>query len=483
MNILIACSEAVPYAKTGGLADVTGALVREFRTRKHKASLILPLYASVREKFSLQKTGKTIRVPMGNFSLEGAIYTTGKSKVPEAYFIECNQLFDRPELYGTAYGEYGDNAVRFIFFCRAVFETCIALDIRPDIIHCNDWQTGLIPLYLRSLYAHHRQFSSTATLFTVHNLGYQGNFEAANLAFTGLGWDYFVPERLEFYGTLSLMKAGLLYADLLNTVSETYSREILGPEHGSSMDGLLLKRRQDLFGVINGIDDQEWDPQQDALLPSPYSVKDLKGKAVCRERLIGLVGFKNRRAPIVSIVSRLSFQKGLDIVIQAVDELVRLGANLLVLGRGEEIYQSALAAKAEEHRGKVYLKIGFEEAFAHLIYAGSDFFLMPSRYEPCGIGQLIAMKYGTIPIVRKTGGLADTVDDYDHLAGRGTGFLFEEYASRALLEASKRAFCVYADKKRMQELIRRAMEENFSWEKAAEAYLDLYRRAGEKRPA
>lgn len=481
MNILIACSEAVPYAKTGGLADVTGALVREFRKRKHKASLILPLYASIRGKFSLQKTGKTIRVPMGSFALEGHIYTAGKGNVPEAYFIECNQLFDRPELYGTADGEYGDNAVRFIFFSRAVLEACIALDIHPDIIHCNDWQTGLIPLYVKSLYSHHRQFSRTATLFTVHNLGYQGNYEAANVAFTGLGWDHFVPERLEFYGTLSLMKAGLLYSDLLNTVSETYSREILDPEHGCSMDGLLLKRAQDLFGIINGIDNQEWDPQQDTFLPSTYSAEDLKGKTVCRERLIKLAGFKNGKAPVVGIVSRLSFQKGLDIVLQAIDEMVRLGANLLVLGKGEELYQSALTAKAEEHKGKVYLHIGFEEPFAHLIYAGSDFFLMPSRYEPCGIGQLIAMKYGAIPIARKTGGLADTINDYDHLAGRGTGFLFEEYASRALIEAVKRAFCVYADRNKMQGLIRQAMEKTFSWERAAAGYLDLYRKAGEKR--
>lgn len=479
MNILIACSEAVPYVKTGGLADVTGALVREFRRRKHKASLILPLYASIRGKFRLHKTGKTIRVPMGNFALDGTIYSSGKGSVPEAYFIECNQLFDRPELYGTAYGDYGDNAVRFIFFSRAVLEACIALDIHPDIIHCNDWQTGLIPLYVKSLYRHHPQFSRTATLFTVHNLGYQGNFEAANLTFTGLGWDYFVPERLEFYGTLSFMKAGLLYADLLNTVSKTYSKEILEPEYGGSMDGLLLKREDDLFGIINGIDEKEWDPQQDIFLPSQYSSKDLQGKTVCREQLIRLAGFKNGEAPIICIVSRLSFQKGLDIVLQAIDELVRLGANLLVLGKGDSLYQTALTAKAEEHKGNVYLQIGFEEPFAHLIYAGSDFFLMPSRYEPCGIGQLIAMKYGTIPIARKTGGLADTIDDYDHLAGRGTGFLFEEYASRALIDAAKRAFCVYADRKKMQELISQAMEKNFSWAKAAAGYIDLYQKAGE----
>ncbi len=481
MNILIACSEAVPYAKTGGLADVTGALVRQFRRKKHKASLMLPLYASVRRNFSLQNTGKTIRVPMGNFALDGTIYSTGKGNTPEAYFIECNQLFDRPELYGTASGEYGDNAVRFIFFCRAVLEACIALDIQPDIIHCNDWQTGLIPLYLKSLYRRHGQFSRTATLFTIHNLAYQGNYDAANMGYAGLGWDYFVPERLEFHGTLSFMKAGLLYADLLNTVSETYSREILEPEQGCGMEGLLLRRRQDLFGIVNGIDDQEWDPQQDAFIPSPYSARDLKGKAVCREQLIKRAGFKNRKAPVVSIVSRLSYQKGLDIFLQSIDELIRLGANILVLGKGEEVYQAALAAKAGEHKSSVSLHIGFEESLAHLIYSGSDFFLMPSRYEPCGIGQLIAMKYATIPIARKTGGLTDTITDYDHLAGRGTGFLFEEYASRALLEAAKRAFCVYGDRKRMQELMRQAMEKTFSWEQAAAGYSGLYRRAVQKR--
>ncbi len=476
----MACSEAVPFAKTGGLADVTGALVREFRNKGHKASLILPLYASVREKFRLKKTGRTIRVAMGSFVFEGAIYTSGAGKAPEAYFIECNQLFDRPELYATASGEYGDNAVRFIFFSRAVLEACIALDISPDIIHCNDWQTGLIPLYVKSLYGHHPKLRRTATLFTVHNLSYQGNYDSANLALTGLGWDYFVPERLEYYGKLSLMKAGLLYADLLNTVSKTYSREILEPEYGDGMEGILQKRKKDLFGIINGIDEQTWNPVQDAFLPSTYSAKDLKGKTACRGQLIRLAGIKNRKAPVVSIVSRLSYQKGLDIILQAVDGLVRIGASIIVLGKGEEQYQSALASKAQEHKGFMFLRIGFEEPLAHLIYAGSDFFLMPSRYEPCGLGQLIAMQYGAVPIARKTGGLADTIKDYDHLGGVGTGFLFEEYSSGALIEAVKRAFCVYSDRARMQELIYQAMQVKFPWDKAADGYLAVYKKAMER---
>ncbi len=481
MNILIACSEAIPYAKTGGLADVTGSLLMEFRRRRQQASLVLPLYASVRGKFRLKRTGKSVSVPVGNSLFEGEIFSAGSGRTPDAYFIECDRFFGRPEFYGTASGDYSDNALRFIFFSRAVLEACIALNLRPDIIHCNDWQTGMIPLYIRTLYRKHEQFGKTATLFTVHNLGYQGNCAAANMAFTGLGPDYFTPERLEFYGSLSPMKAGLLYADLLNTVSKTYAQEILEPENGFGMDGVLRKRSADLFGIINGIDDREWDPVNDKYIPSGFSAENLKGKALCRDRLMRLAGLTDREAPLIGIVSRLSRQKGLDLLLEAMDGLVSLGAQIIILGKGEEIYQRALSEKAVKHNGKVYVHIGFEEPFAHLIYAGSDFFLMPSLYEPCGIGQLIAMRYGSIPVARRTGGLADTVDDFDHLSGRGTGFLFSEYSSGALTDAVKRAFCVYTDHRKMQAMVCRAMGQDFSWRRASGEYLDLYCRTMDKR--
>ena len=483
MNIVIACPEAVPYAKTGGLADVTGALLREFRKQGQNVFLVLPLYTAIRERFTPVKTGKTVTVPIGPVAFKGALWATGSGKRPEAYFIECDTFFKRPELYGTAEGDYTDNAFRFIFFSRAVLEACIALDMQPDVIHCNDWQTGLIPLYLRTLYRRYRHFNKTASLFTVHNLGYQGNFDPGAMAYTGLGWDFFVPERLEFYGKVSFLKAGLLYADLLNTVSPTYAREILGPEYGFRLDGVLRRRQDDLYGIINGISDTEWDPSQDPLLPSRFSLTNLRGKHVCKATFCRTAGFTHRTSPLLGLVSRLSGQKGLDLLLPAVDELVRLGLNIAVLGKGEEQYQNALLKKAKQHGGRVQVTVGFEDELAHHLYAAADFYLMPSRYEPCGIGQLIAMKYGSIPVARRTGGLADTIDDYDHLQGTGSGFLFQDFTFAALLDAVKRALCVSTDDKRMQGLIRGAMAKDFSWKTSAQKYLALYRKAARKASA
>jgi len=480
MRILVASSEAVPFAKTGGLADVAGSLLKEFRRKRLKASLVMPLYGSVRSRFRLNDTGIKISVPMGNFLFEGEIFTYGRGKCPEAIFIACDQFFGRPELYGTASSEYSDNAIRFIFFSRAVLEACMALDISPDVVHCNDWQTGMIPLYLKTLYAGQRQFSRTSTLFTIHNLGYQGNYDAFNMTYTGLGWDFFVPARLEFYGRMSLLKAGLLYADTLNTVSITYAHEILTAEHGFSMDGVLSTRMDDLYGITNGIDYHEWDPANDPYLPAAYDAGNIKGKAVCRSRLARLAGFREEKAPIAAIVSRLSYQKGLDIFLESIDEMVSLGINIVLLGKGEEHYESALSAAAERHRGRVYVHIGFEEPFAHLIYAGADLFLMPSRYEPCGIGQLIAMRYGTLPVARRTGGLADTITDYDHLSGSGTGVLFNEFSSDAMTAAIKRGLCLYAEPSKMRQLARSLMLQDFSWDAASDRYIELYRRLEQK---
>ncbi len=477
MNILIACSEAVPYAKTGGLADVTGALLTEFRRQRLKATLFLPLYRGIRERFSLFSTGKTVNVRMGDSIYSGRLWKKGRAVTPEAYFIECDVLFDRPELYGTAEGDYPDNDLRYIFFSRAVLEACIALDVRPDIIHCNDWQTCMIPLYLKTLYRRQRQFRTTATLLTVHNLGYQGIYDAGSMSLTGLGWDFFVPDRLEFFGKLNILKAGLIYADRLTTVSTTYAKEILDPEYGFGLDGVLRSRKDDLYGIVNGIDHAEWDPERDTLLAAPYSAVNMKGKQACKKAFCTAAGINDTSAPLIGIVSRLSDQKGLDLVLQAFDELVDLGAAVAVLGKGDEYYHRAFLRKAKQHSGSVQVTIGFEETLAHKLYAAADFFLMPSRYEPCGIGQLIAMRFGTVPIARRTGGLADTIKDYDHLRRAGTGFLFHDLSSSALLDGVKRALCVYTDAAAMKGLAKNAMAQDFSWTVSARKYLELYREA------
>jgi len=480
LNLLIACSEAVPYAKTGGLADVTGALLREFRKERMNASLILPLYAVIKQRFRLLRTGKTVRVPMGNFEIEGVIWATDKGKHPEALFIECDAFFARPDLYGTGEGDYTDNALRYIFFSRAVLEACLALNIAPDIIHCNDWQTGMIPLYLKTIYRQHKQFKKTASLLTLHNLGYQGAFDAGTMTYTGLGSEFFVPEKLEFYGKLNFLKAGLLYADMLNTVSPTYAHEILSPEQGFGLDGVLRMRHDDLHGIINGIDPVEWDPAHDPLVSASYTPADLKGKQECKISFCREARISDRKAPLFGMVGRLSSQKGIDLVLHSFDDLTGLGLNMAVLGRGDEAYHAALSRKAEQHKGKVQVTIGFEEAAAHRMYAAADFFLMPSQYEPCGIGQLIAMRYGTVPIARKTGGLADTIDDYDHLRGKGSGILFQDFTPSALQDAVKRSLCVYRDPGSMRNLVQRCMSKEFSWQASARKYLVLYRKALKK---
>jgi starch synthase len=480
LKILIASSEAVPYVKTGGLADVAGALVKEFRKRKEEAFLVLPLYAAVKKNFRLHETGKTFQVKMGRITYKARIFASSAGADPEAYFIECDEFYDRPELYGTSAGDYPDNAARFIFFSKAVPEACIALDIRPDIIHCNDWQTALIPLYLKTFYRGNARLAATASVFTIHNVGFQGIFDSSVLLHTGFGKEYLVPERLEYYGKLNLMKAGLLYADLLNTVSETYAHEIQTPGYGFGLDGVLRKRASELYGILNGIDYDEWDPSNDAFIPAQFNHEDLSGKMKCRKELCRTARFEAEAQPVMSVISRLSSQKGIDMVLNSLNVLFDMGLNLVVLGRGDGEYERLFRKAAEAHRGRIFVHIGFEERLARRVYAGSDLFLMPSHYEPCGLGQLIAMRYGAVPVARRTGGLADTIQDYDHMKYTGTGFLFSDYSHFAMQDAVKRALCVFTSKTRMKKLAAGAMKMDFSWSSSAGKYLDLYRMAGRR---
>jgi starch synthase len=477
MRIIIAASEGVPYAKTGGLADVTGTLLKELRKKDHKASLIMPLYPQIKKNIDLFNTGKTISVVMGEIVIQGHVLASDNTTTPEAYFIACDMLYDRPELYGTSDRDYSDNAIRFLFFSRAVLETCISLNVMPDVVHCNDWQTAMIPLYLKVLYSGYRQFKKTASLYTIHNLAYEGLFPASYMKYTGLGLDYFVPKRLEFYGKLNFMKAGILYADQLNTVSTTYAREILEKEHGFGLEGVLRTRRDALQGILNGIDYSEWDPSHDTYIPEPYSADNLRGKASCKHAFIETIGIEDPEKPLIGIVSRLAAQKGLDLVYQSLDILMSFGVNIAILGKGEDYYQKLFSRVTRKHKGKLFVKIGFIEPLAHLLYSGCDFFLMPSKYEPCGLGQMIAMKYGTIPVARKTGGLADSIVDYNYYVAQGNGFLFSDFSPFAMQDAVKRAICVFADKTRMREIMLSAMQADFSWKNSAQQYLKLYRKA------
>ncbi len=477
MNILIASSEAVPFAKTGGLADVAGSLYKEFRYMGHNVYLVLPLYRRIKENFSLKESEIEISIPVGEKDFNGRLFSYNDNYL----FIECDELFDRDELYGTPQGDYEDNSVRFIFFSRCILEICKKLNFKPDIIHCNDWQTGLVPLYLTILYKNDYFFKDTATIFTIHNIGYQGLFPASDISRIGIGWEYFNPEGIEFYGKINFLKAGIISADIINTVSKTYAEEILNEESGFGLDGILRKRKERIFGIINGIDYNEWNPAKDNFLPAKYSYKDIRGKSVCKKELIKKVFSSNvqdsEKKPLLGIVGRLSAQKGIDLVIKAAPKMLSSGARLVILGKGDEYIHRELEEMQKKFSEKVSLILGFDDQLAHNIYAGVDFFLMPSKYEPCGLGQMIAMRYGTVPIARATGGLIDTIDDYEPLICSGTGFLFNDYSHYAFLNAIKTAFCIYEDSRKMKNLISNVMKMDFSWKNSAEKYIDMYKYA------
>lgn len=471
MKILIATPEAVPFAKTGGLADVTGALLKEYRGMRKKAYLILPLYKRIKERFKVKSTGMKIKVLSGDRHLTGSLFSYGGY----AYFIECDEFFDREDLYGTSQGDYPDNASRFAFFSQGILEACKVLGFKPDVIHCNDWQTGLVPLYLKTTYRSDEFFCNTASLITIHNLGYQGLFPATEMPATGLDSVLFNPEGIEFYGKINFLKAGLISADFITTVSNNYAREILSKEYGFGLDGVLRRRSAFLKGIINGIDYREWNPESDRLIPQNYNVRSINGKRKCKPQLLKDCGIKvSGDVPVVGLVGRLSTQKGSDLFLESLEGILSLGVVLIVLGKGDEVFHVRLREASEKYKDRLHVRIGFEDDLAHRIYAGSDIFLMPSRYEPCGLGQLIAMRYGTIPVARRTGGIGDTVLDHEPLRGSGTGFLFSDYTPSALQECMKRALSVYVDKAKWHRLIHSAMSMDFSWRSSAKRYLELY---------
>jgi len=480
MKILFAASEVAPFAKTGGLADVAGSLPQALAALGHDVRVVLPRYRQIEAgTFGLAHLA-TFYVPLASWK-ERCDILAGKlgAHVP-AYFINKDIYFNRPELYGTPQGDYHDNAERFIFFSRAIPELCRTLDFSPHIIHCNDWQTGLVPLYLKKFYNDDAKLRHARTIFTIHNLGYQGIFGKRDLVLTGLGWDVFTPDSIEFWDNINLLKAGIVHADVVTTVSATYSKEIQTPEFGHGLDGTLRMRAEDLFGIVNGIDNEEWDPAHDTSLPQLYSAARPAGKQACKLALQEQLGLPHENAPILGMVTRLTDQKGLDILLDAIPELLYQQVQLVILGTGDDRYHRALAEMADRHRDWMRVLLKYDDALARRIYAGSDLFLMPSRYEPCGLGQMHALRYGTVPVVRRTGGLADTIDDFHPRAGKGTGFVFDDYTPDALIASVKRALQVYRDPKRWKSIMQAGMKLDFSWKSSAKEYVKVYHKAMQK---
>jgi starch synthase len=490
LSVLMVTPEAVPYAKTGGLADVAGALPRELARLGHRVGLVVPRYgplvgdgnrfAGFREWGRLEvptAAGPTTAVieqgPPGPDGLDGGL---------QVYAVRHDPFFDRKGLYQEQGADYPDNLERFAFFCRAVMELVPALSRAgwtPEVLHAHDWQTSLCAVYRHVLASAVPVLHSLRTLLTIHNLGYQGLFPASEYGKTGLPPALFGPKGLEFYGSVNVLKGGLLYSDFLTTVSPTYSLEIQTSEQGFGLEGVIAERRDRLVGVVNGIDVNVWDPATDPHLPARYSLSDLAGKRACKIELQREMNLPARDVPLIGIVSRLTPQKGLDLVAAALPDLMALDLQLVLLGTGEPSDESRFKAFQVRYRSKMGLRIGFDEGLAHRIEAGADLFLMPSRYEPCGLSQLYSLRYGTVPVVRRTGGLADTVAPYGGEASQGrraTGFAFDEPTPEALLESVLLALEVYQDRTEWMALMEAGMRTDVSWGRSARAYEDLYRR-------
>jgi len=479
LKVLFLSSEVVPFAKTGGLADVAGALPGALRQLGVDVRLVLPYYRLVREgNFQIRPVLKDLEIPLGSEKLTANVLEAQTEDGVPVYLIERDDLYDRPNLYGSAVGDYYDNLERFSFFSHAALILSEALLFSPDLIHCHDWQTGLVPALINGPYGDTSTLAGTPTVFTVHNLGYQGLFPAGKLPVTGLLKDeFFHPEGLEFWGKISLLKAGIVYSQAITTVSPTYAREIQTPEYGIGMEGLFKHRRASLHGILNGVDYSLWDPAVDSHVPFNYSPRKMEGKRRCKESLIQEMGLDPSviKKPLLGMISRLDNQKGFDLLVQMLDEILELDVGLTILGSGDELIQKAIQDAATRHQGHVGFDIGFNEPLAHRIMAGVDIFLIPSRYEPCGLTQMYALKYGTVPVVRATGGLDDTVVQFDPLTKEGNGFKFGPYKPAAFVAAIHQAVNLFQDSRTWKRLMANGMKADFSWEKSARRYLEIYR--------
>ncbi|MHC5036394.1 MAG: glycogen synthase GlgA [Planctomycetota bacterium] len=480
MKIVFVTSEMVPFAKTGGLADVAGALPDQIRNRGHEVLSFLPYYQDVEAKgFPVEDAGIGLSIPLGDKTVAGRVLRlAGTPAGGEILFIDLHRFFKREGLYQIEGKDHPDNASRFIAFSRAVLDAVATRGFEPDLFHVNDWQSALVPVYLKTLYAS-KGGGMAGSLLTLHNLGYQGLFPKSEWPRTGLPKRHFQWQELEFFGKINFLKGGIVFADAINTVSKTYAKEIQTETYGTGLDGVLRDRAADLFGVVNGIDTEVWNPETDPHLAGQYGPEDLSGKKRCKEALREEAGLGGGEAPLIGMITRLAPQKGIDLVIENLDALIDLGVQLVLLGTGDPKIHRLLEKAEKDYPGRVRAFLTFDNALAHRIEAGADLFLMPSRYEPCGLNQLMSLRYGTVPIVRRTGGLTDTVVDATPEAlarGEATGFCFDAAKGPAMLEACFRAVEVYRDRTLWEGLLRTGMAQDWSWNRAAGEYIAIYER-------
>jgi starch synthase len=470
----MASPELVPFAKTGGLADMVASLSAALGRLGHRVRVIVPAYRSVLDGGVAREMGIRFHVPMGGRSQEAALLSAEMEAGIPVYFIRSDRYFDRPFLYGTPEADYPDNAERFIFFSRAVLEALRHLGA-PHILHAHDWQAALAVAFLKAQPELYSSLSAVRTVLTVHNLGYQGLFPPEDWNLTGLDSGLFTFRHLEFYGKINFLKGGLAFADKISTVSPSYSTEIQTPEYGFGLDGFFRGHASSLVGILNGADYGIWSPQEDRLIPRNYDPTDLRGKAICKAALQNSFCLpKDPEIPLIGIVSRLVAQKGFDLLEAVFDGLTRRRVQIVLLGTGDKRYEEFFQAAAARYPKMVGVHLGFDDRLAHQIEAGSDMFLMPSLYEPSGLNQLYSLKYGTIPIVRATGGLKDSVEEFDSATAKGNGFVFHEYTTAALLAAIDRALAVFQRKDQWTTLMRTAMMADYSWNRSAREYVNLY---------
>lgn len=468
---LFVAAEAVPFVKTGGLADVVGSLPSELKSQGYDVRVILPKYSDIPPAFTGQMTSLGhLHVPLSWRRQYGGIDTLEHEGVTY-YFVDNEYYFRRKGLYG-----FYDDAERFAFFARAVLECLPLLDFWPDLLHCHDWHAAMVPVFLKAHYSHKPEYSRIKTIFTIHNLKYQGIFPPVILGeLLDLGSEYFTFDKLEFYGKVNYLKGGLVYSDYLTTVSRTYAEEIQGPELGEKLEGLLWARRHQLTGIVNGIDYHSYNPATDKALDMNFSVQNMEGKELNKQFLQERLGLPVRPdVPMLAMVTRLVEAKGLDLVAQILDELLSLDVQLVVLGTGDDVYQSMFKIAAHRYPKKVSTHLYFDETLARRIYAASDLFIMPSRYEACGLSQLIALRYGSLPVVRETGGLQDTITSYNEVTGAGNGFSFKPYQGHDLLYTIQRALRFYQERHIWPKLVKQAMSCDYSWHQSAKQYGQIY---------
>jgi starch synthase len=476
MHIAFVTPEVVPFMKTGGLGDVGAALPKALGQLGHRVTIFLPRYGPI--AFPPGSFAGSVHVPVDAVHRSAGFYRRELWPNVEIVFIEHPPFFDRPYPYGVGNRDYEDNRVRFAFLSRASIEYFRSRGERPDVFHAHDWQTGLVPVFLKSFYWDDPTLHRMPTVFTVHNLAYQGNFPADTPSVLGLPWNLAAGDALEFHGGVSYMKGGVVFSELVNTVSPRYAAEIQTPEMGYGFDGILRGRAADLVGILNGVDYEEWSPDVDPHIAKHYTAEDLAGKAECKADLLRAFGLPaTPDLPTVGITSRLVHQKGFDVVVRAWYDLLQRPLRMAVLGTGEPAVQDGFRALAERDPRRFAVRFAYDNALAHKIEAGADMFLMPSRFEPCGLTQMYSLRYGTVPIVRATGGLVDTVEPYDPATGEGTGFRFDHADGTGMLWAIDQALALWKDRPAWQKLMRNGMSRDFSWKRSAEQYVALYRRA------